>query len=67
MKILNTPEKEEKIGYIIFCRSCKDRYTQTMKQTKCRKCDHETEIAGPLMDRKIIRKRICKKNERCKR
>tara|TARA_B100001750_G_C15433957_1_gene559856 strand:+ start:14 stop:1150 length:1137 start_codon:yes stop_codon:yes gene_type:complete len=48
MKILNTPEKEEKIGYIIFCRNCKDRYTHISKQEKCRKCSHETEIAGPL-------------------
>ena len=56
MKILNTPEKEESIGYIIFCRSCKDRYTQTMKQTKCRKCSHETEIAGPLWIGKLFEK-----------
>ena len=61
MKILNTPEKEEKIGYIIFCRSCKDRYTQTMKQTKCRKCDHETEIAGPLWIGKLFEKEFVKK------
>ena len=77
MKILNTPEQEEKIGYIIFCRNCKDRYTQTMKQTKCRKCDHETEIAGPLWIGKLFEKEFVKKmrdvkdslivNKRCER
>ena len=77
MKILNTPEQEEKIGYIIFCRSCKDRYTQTMKQTKCRKCSHETEIAGPLWIGKLFEKEFVKKmrgvkdnlivNKRCER
>ena len=77
MKILNTPEKEESIGYIIFCRNCKDRYTQTMKQTKCRKCDHETEIAGPLWIGKLFEKEFVKKmrdvkdslivNKRCER
>ena len=77
LKILNTPEQEEKIGYIIFCRNCKDRYTNTMKQTKCRKCDHETEIAGPLWIGKLFEKEFIQKmkdvkdnlivNKRCER
>ena len=77
MKILNTPEKEEKIGYIIFCRSCKDRHTDTMRQTKCRKCGHENEIAGPLWIGKLFEKEFVKKmrnvkdslivNKRCER
>ncbi len=58
MKILNTPEKEEKIGYIIFCRSCKDRYTEITRQNKCRKCGHETEIAGPLWIGKLFEKDV---------
>ena len=77
MKILNTPEKEEKLGYIIFCRSCKDRHTDTMRQTKCRKCGHENEIAGPLWIGKLFEKEFVKKmrnvkdslivNKRCER
>ena len=61
MKILNTPEKEEKIGYIIFCRNCKDRHTETIRQTECRKCGHETEIAGPLWIGKLFEKEFAKK------
>ena len=61
MKILNTPEKEEKIGYIIFCRNCKDRHTQIIRQTECRKCGHETEIAGPLWIGKLFEKEFVKK------
>ena len=77
MKILNTPEKEEKIGYIIFCRNCKDRHTDIMTQTECRKCGHETEIAGPLWIGKLFEKEFVKKmrdvkddhivNKRCER
>ena len=77
MKILNTPEKEEKIGYIIFCRNCKDRHTEAIRQTECRKCGHETEIAGPLWIGKLFEKEFVKKmrdekndlivNKRCER
>ncbi len=54
LKILNTPEQEENIGYIIFCRNCKDRYANILKHTECRKCSHETEIAGPLWIGKLF-------------
>ena len=66
MKILNTPEKEEKIGYIIFCRSCKDRYTEITRQNKCRKCGHETEIAGPLWIGKLFEKEFIQKMKNVK-
>ena len=61
LKILNTPEQEEKIGYIMFCRNCKDRYSDISKQTKCRKCEHETEIAGPLWIGKLFDKEFVRK------
>ena len=61
MKILNTPEKEEKIGYIVFCRNCKDRHTQIIKQNECRKCGQKTEIAGPLWIGKLFDKEFVKK------
>lgn len=58
LKILNTPDQEENIGYIIFCKNCKDRYSNTSKQTKCRKCGNETEIAGPLWIGKLFEKKF---------
>ena len=61
LRILNTPDQEENIGYIIFCRSCKDRYSDTSKQTKCRKCNHETEVAGPLWIGKLFEKKFVNK------
>ncbi len=61
LRILNTPEQEEKIGYIIFCRNCKDRHTEIMKQTECRKCGQKTEIAGPLWIGKLFDKEFVKK------
>ena len=58
LKILNTPDQEENIGYIIFCKNCKDRYSDTVRQTKCRKCSHETEIAGPLWIGKLFERQF---------
>ena len=66
MKILNTPEKKEKIGYIIFCRSCKDRYTEITRQNECRKCGHGTEIAGPLWIGKLFEKEFIQKMKNVK-
>ena len=66
LKILNTPEQEEKIGYIIFCRNCKDRYSNISKQTKCRKCNHETESAGPLWIGKLFDKEFVMKMKNAK-
>jgi len=61
LKILNTADQEENIGYIVFCRNCKHRYSDTSKQTKCRKCGHETEIAGPLWIGKLFDKEFVTK------
>ena len=61
LKILNTPEQEEKIGYIIFCRNCKDRHAEIEQQTKCRKCGEKTEIAGPLWIGKLFQKQFVHK------
>ena len=77
LKILNTPEQEEKIGYIIFCRNCKDRHTENVQKTECRKCGQKTEIAGPLWIGKLFQKEFVNKmkdikdsltvNKRCER
>jgi len=77
LKILNTPEQEEKIGYIIFCRNCKDRHAEIVQQTECRKCGQKTEIAGPLWIGKLFQKEFVSKmkdvkdnirvNKRCDR
>ena len=61
LRILNTPDQEENIGYIMFCRKCKDRYSDTSRKTKCRKCNHETEIAGPLWIGKLFEKEFVAK------
>ena len=77
LRILNTPEQEEKIGYIIFCRSCKDRHVEVVQQTECRKCGQKTEVAGPLWIGSLFQKEFINKmkdikddltvNKRCDR
>ena len=66
MKILNTPEKEEEIGYIIFCRNCGDRHSEITRETKCRKCAQDTEIAGPLWIGRLFDKEFVKKMNNAK-
>ena len=66
MKILNTPEKKEEIGYIIFCRNCGDRHSEITRETKCRKCAQDTEIAGPLWIGRLFDKEFVKKMNNAK-
>ena len=56
LKILNTPEKGEKIGYIMFCSNCKDRHTKIVQQTECKKCGQKMQIAGPLWIGELFQK-----------
>ena len=66
LRILNTPDQEENIGYIMFCRDCKDRYSDISRQIKCRKCGHETEVAGPLWIGKLFEKEFISKMKKVK-
>ena len=77
LKILNTPEQEEKIGYIMFCSNCKDRHAKIIQQTECKKCGQKMQIAGPLWIGKLFQKEFIGKmksvldnvtvNKRCKK
>ena len=61
LKILNTPEQEEKIGYIMFCSNCKDRHAKIVQETECRKCGQRMQIAGPLWIGELFQKEFVSK------
>ena len=56
LKILNKPEQEDKMGFIIYCRQCGMRKPVKNIVTECELCKGEIETAGPLWIDKIFDK-----------
>ena len=60
VRILNRPDQEENIGYIIHCETCGNR-KQSQEQIKnCELCKSKNKIAGPLWIGKIFEKEFIK-------
>ncbi len=56
VKILNRPDQEENVGYIVHCKNCGNRKTSLEQIQKCELCQSENKIAGPLWIGKIFEK-----------
>ena len=56
VKVLNRPDQQENIGYIIHCKSCGHRKTSLQQELKCELCESKTSIAGPLWIGKLFDK-----------
>lgn len=56
VRILNRPDQEENLGYILHCKNCGNRKTSTEQIQKCELCHSENKIAGPLWIGKIFEK-----------
>ena len=56
VKVLNRPDQQENIGYIIHCKSCGHRKTCLQQELKCELCESKTSIAGPLWIGKLFDK-----------
>ena len=54
LKILNKPEQEDKMGFIIYCRECGMRKTVKNIVNECDLCKGKIETAGPLWIDKIF-------------
>lgn len=54
VKILNRPDQEENIGYIIHCKNCGHRKVTLEKEKQCELCKLKTSISGPLWIGKIF-------------
>lgn len=48
VKILNKPEPDPKIGYILHCHSCGNRKIIKVQEYSCNVCGVKTHLAGPL-------------------
>ena len=56
VKVLNRPDQQENIGYIIHCKNCGHRKTSLQQELKCELCESKTSIAGPLWIGKLFDK-----------
>tara|TARA_B100000953_G_scaffold222285_1_gene184032 strand:+ start:3749 stop:4885 length:1137 start_codon:yes stop_codon:yes gene_type:complete len=56
LKILNKPEQEDRMGFIIYCRQCGMRKTVKNIVNECELCKGKIEAAGPLWIDKIFDK-----------
>jgi len=56
LKILNKPEQEDRMGFIIYCKQCGMRKTVKSVVNKCEFCKGSIETAGPLWIDKLFDK-----------
>ena len=56
LKILNKPEQEDRMGFIIYCRQCGMRKHVKTVVTECELCKGKIETAGPLWIDRIFDK-----------
>ena len=60
VKVLNRPDQQENIGYILHCKNCGHRKTTTNQEQNCELCESKISIAGPLWIGKIFDKEFVK-------
>lgn len=56
VRILNRPDQEENIGYILHCKNCGNRKASLQHIQKCELCQSENKVAGPLWIGRIFEK-----------
>lgn len=60
VKVLNRPDQQENIGYILHCKNCGNRKTSIKQELDCELCESKISIAGPLWIGKIFDKEFVK-------
>jgi len=56
VKVLNRPDQQENIGYILHCKNCGHRKITLEQEQKCELCKLKISIAGPLWIGNIFNK-----------
>ena len=56
VKVLNRPDQDENIGYILHCKNCGNRKMAVEQEQECDLCKSKISIAGPLWIGKIFDK-----------
>lgn len=58
VKILNRPDQQENIGYILHCKNCGHRKISLEQKQECELCELKIDVAGPLWIGKIFDKQF---------
>jgi len=58
VKVLNRPDQQENIGYILHCKKCGHRSLSKIQNENCDVCNSKLEIAGPLWLGKLFDKKF---------
>ncbi len=58
VKVLNRPDQQENIGYILHCKNCGQRQMALEPRQECELCNSKIEVAGPLWIGKIFDKKF---------
>ena len=54
VKVMNRPDQEKNLGYILHCKNCGHRKTTLEQEQECQLCKSKINIAGPLWIGKIF-------------
>jgi tRNA (guanine26-N2/guanine27-N2)-dimethyltransferase len=58
VKVLNRPDQQENLGYILHCKNCGNRKMTFEQEQECELCKSKISIAGPLWVGKIFDKKF---------
>ena len=61
VKVLNRPDQQENLGYILHCKNCGHRKTSLEQEQECELCKSKISVAGPLWIGKIFDKEFIQK------
>ncbi|MCV0392775.1 MAG: tRNA (guanine-N1)-methyltransferase [Nitrosopumilus sp.] len=61
VKILNRPDQQNNLGYIVHCKNCRHRKISLETQQTCELCKLKINLAGPLWIGKIFEKDFIQK------
>ncbi|QLH05145.1 tRNA (guanine-N1)-methyltransferase [Nitrosopumilus oxyclinae] len=56
VKVLNRPDQQENLGYIVHCKNCGNRKMVLEQEQECKLCNSKISLAGPLWIGKIFDK-----------
>ena len=61
VKVLNRPDQQENVGYILHCKNCGHRKISLDFKHQCELCESKISVAGPLWIEKIFDKEFIEK------
>lgn len=61
VRVLNRPDQEENLGYVMHCKSCGNRYASVEMESTCKSCNEKLDVAGPLWIGKLFERDFIEK------